>query len=183
VNSSHPQEPVWRARGTLPLVVPSSLRSPLRARLGQQILDGARELSGLPDVDGVLANRRALHELSRAAQLLLALAGAGPQGELELDLVLAPVLLAAAHEIADVAPAAALDAMRGALELALAPPPHVLTARELQVLQLLAGGASYAEIALRLVIDLETVRTHARRVRRKLGVATSRELRGWADVQ
>ncbi len=57
------------------------------------------------------------------------------------------------------------------------PPQEPLTAREAEVLRLLADGQSYDEIAAGLFIDLETVRTHARRVRRKLGVATSRELR------
>ncbi len=43
----------------------------------------------------------------------------------------------------------------------------------------LSEGKNYGQIAAELVIELETVRTHARRVRRKLGVATSRELHGW----
>lgn len=42
----------------------------------------------------------------------------------------------------------------------------------------LSEGKNYGQIAAELVIELETVRTHARRVRRKLGVATSRELHG-----
>jgi DNA-binding CsgD family transcriptional regulator len=51
-----------------------------------------------------------------------------------------------------------------------------LTPREREVFELLSQGHSYAQIALELVIDLETVRSHARRVRRKLGLASSREL-------
>ena len=53
-----------------------------------------------------------------------------------------------------------------------------LTPRENEVLLRLSDGKSYGQIAAELVIELETVRTHARRVRRKLGVATSRELHG-----
>lgn len=53
-----------------------------------------------------------------------------------------------------------------------------LTPRETEVLLRLSQGKNYGQIAAELVIELETVRTHARRVRRKLGVATSRELHG-----
>jgi DNA-binding NarL/FixJ family response regulator len=53
-----------------------------------------------------------------------------------------------------------------------------LTPRENEVLLCLSEGKNYGQIAAELVIELETVRTHARRVRRKLGVATSRELHG-----
>jgi two-component system response regulator DesR len=61
---------------------------------------------------------------------------------------------------------------------ALPPPgPDVLTPREAQVLELLRTGRSNAEIAQTLHISIETVRTHARRIYRKLGVKTRRELR------
>lgn len=53
-----------------------------------------------------------------------------------------------------------------------------LTPRENEVLLRLSAGKNYGQIAAELVIELETVRTHARRVRRKLGVATSRDLHG-----
>lgn len=53
-----------------------------------------------------------------------------------------------------------------------------LTPREHEVLLRLSEGKGYGQIAAELVIELETVRTHARRIRRKLGVATSRELYG-----
>jgi DNA-binding NarL/FixJ family response regulator len=55
--------------------------------------------------------------------------------------------------------------------------PDLLTAREADVLALLQRGRSNAEIALELSVGIETVRTHARRVYRKLGVKTRRELR------
>ena len=55
--------------------------------------------------------------------------------------------------------------------------PEVLTPREAEVLDLLQGGRSNAEIAHMLHIGVETVRTHVRRVYRKLGVRTRRELR------
>jgi DNA-binding NarL/FixJ family response regulator len=56
-----------------------------------------------------------------------------------------------------------------------------LTPREREVLRALSRGDSYAEIARDLHLDVETVRSHARSLRRKLGVASSRELRGWLD--
>jgi DNA-binding NarL/FixJ family response regulator len=56
--------------------------------------------------------------------------------------------------------------------------PDLLTTREAQVLELLQFGHSNAEIAAALHVSIETVRTHARRVYRKLGVRTRRELRG-----
>jgi DNA-binding NarL/FixJ family response regulator len=55
--------------------------------------------------------------------------------------------------------------------------PDMLTPREADVLELLQTGRSNAEIAHSLHVSVETVRTHARRVYRKLGVRTRRELR------
>jgi DNA-binding NarL/FixJ family response regulator len=52
-----------------------------------------------------------------------------------------------------------------------------LTPREADVLELLQGGRSNAEIAAALHVGVETVRTHARSIYRKLGVRTRRDLR------
>jgi NarL family two-component system response regulator LiaR len=57
------------------------------------------------------------------------------------------------------------------------PGPEVLTPREAEVMDLLRAGRSNAEIAQALHVSIETVRTHARRIYRKLGVKTRRELR------
>jgi DNA-binding NarL/FixJ family response regulator len=54
--------------------------------------------------------------------------------------------------------------------------PELLTPREADVLELLQRGRSNGEIAETLHISIETVRTHARRIYRKLGVNTRREL-------
>jgi DNA-binding NarL/FixJ family response regulator len=54
--------------------------------------------------------------------------------------------------------------------------PEPLTAREGEVLVLLQKGRSNAQIALELQVGIETVRTHARNIYRKLGVRTRREL-------
>jgi DNA-binding NarL/FixJ family response regulator len=55
--------------------------------------------------------------------------------------------------------------------------PAPLTAREADVLELLQDGRSNAEIAGLLHVGVETVRTHARNIYRKLGVSSRRELR------
>ena len=47
--------------------------------------------------------------------------------------------------------------------------PPVLSRRELEVLRLMGDGLTYSQIAGQLVVDEETVRSHARAVRRKLG--------------
>jgi DNA-binding NarL/FixJ family response regulator len=51
-----------------------------------------------------------------------------------------------------------------------------LTAREAEVLELLQDDRTNSEIADQLSIGIETVRTHARNVYRKLGVPSRREL-------
>jgi DNA-binding NarL/FixJ family response regulator len=51
-----------------------------------------------------------------------------------------------------------------------------LTTRESEVLELLQDGHTNSEIAETLSIGVETVRTHARSIYRKLGVPSRREL-------
>jgi DNA-binding NarL/FixJ family response regulator len=53
---------------------------------------------------------------------------------------------------------------------------HLLTQREAEVLPLLQQGRSNAQIAVALQVGVETVRTHARNIYRKLGVSSRREL-------
>jgi DNA-binding NarL/FixJ family response regulator len=53
---------------------------------------------------------------------------------------------------------------------------NLLTPRETEVMELLRAGASNAEIAYELSIGIETVRTHARAIYRKLGIGSRREL-------
>jgi DNA-binding NarL/FixJ family response regulator len=53
---------------------------------------------------------------------------------------------------------------------------ELLTPREAEVLEQLHDGATNAQIAQRLSIGIETVRTHARNIYRKLGIASRRDL-------
>lgn len=52
----------------------------------------------------------------------------------------------------------------------------LLTPREADVLELLQDGATNAQIAQTLSIGIETVRTHARHIYRKLGISSRRDL-------
>jgi DNA-binding NarL/FixJ family response regulator len=52
----------------------------------------------------------------------------------------------------------------------------LLTQREAEVLPLLQQGRSNPQIALALGVGVETIRTHARNIYRKLGVSSRREL-------
>ena len=56
-------------------------------------------------------------------------------------------------------------------------PPELLTGREAEVLGHLQAGRSNGEIASAMHLSVETVRTHARNIYRKLGVGGRRELR------
>ncbi len=52
----------------------------------------------------------------------------------------------------------------------------LLTPREADVLELLQEGATNAQVAHTLSIGVETVRTHARNIYRKLGISSRREV-------
>jgi DNA-binding NarL/FixJ family response regulator len=60
---------------------------------------------------------------------------------------------------------------------------RLLTRRETEVLPLLQEGRSNAQIALTLQVGVETIRTHARNIYRKLGVSSRRELAGTTSVE
>jgi DNA-binding NarL/FixJ family response regulator len=60
---------------------------------------------------------------------------------------------------------------------------RLLTKRETEVLPLLQQGRSNAQIALALHVGVETVRTHARNIYRKLGVRSRRELASTTYVE
>jgi len=58
-----------------------------------------------------------------------------------------------------------------------------LTARETEVLELLATWLTMAEIGGKLSISTNTVKTHAKTLYRKIGVASRREAVYWAREQ
>jgi DNA-binding NarL/FixJ family response regulator len=77
-----------------------------------------------------------------------------------------------------------LDAFSGAPPPAAGPVPspelEQLTPREREVLQLIARGHTYKEVARRLVISIKTVETHVSSVLRKLQLSSRHELARWA---
>jgi DNA-binding NarL/FixJ family response regulator len=72
-----------------------------------------------------------------------------------------------------------LDAFRSGAPPA-DPELDVLTARERQVLQLIARGYRYKEIAGRLHLSVKTVESHVSAVLRKLQLSSRHELTRWA---
>jgi DNA-binding NarL/FixJ family response regulator len=141
----------------------------------------------MPKLDGVEATRRLTASGSRARIVILT--------TFDLDEYVHEAIRAGASGflLKDVQPAQLVDAVRviAAGEALLAPtvtrrlldrfarslsaekaPPslEVLTARELEILRLLAGGLSNAEIAEQLVVSEATVKTHVSSVLRKLGL-------------
>jgi DNA-binding NarL/FixJ family response regulator len=74
-----------------------------------------------------------------------------------------------------------LDAFRGDAP-GLNPELDQLTAREREVLRLVAAGYTYKEVGARLSISPRTVETHAAAVLRKLQLSNRRELSRWATA-
>ena len=58
--------------------------------------------------------------------------------------------------------------------------PDVLTPREQEVLALVREGLTNAEIAERLSVSADTVKTHVSQILSKLGVGTREEAAAWA---
>jgi DNA-binding NarL/FixJ family response regulator len=73
-----------------------------------------------------------------------------------------------------------LDAFAGAAPKEADPELDLLTAREHDVLRLIARGYTYKEIARELEISAKTVETHVSSVLRKLQLSTRHQLARWA---
>jgi DNA-binding NarL/FixJ family response regulator len=73
-----------------------------------------------------------------------------------------------------------LDAFRGGEQLGGDAELDQLTAREREVLQLIARGYRYKEIAARLHLSVKTVESHVSNVLRKLQLSSRHELTRWA---
>ncbi len=73
-----------------------------------------------------------------------------------------------------------LDAFAGAVPEEADPDLDQLTAREREVLRLIARGYAYKQVANRLQISIKTVETHVSAVLRKLQLSSRYELTRWA---
>jgi len=73
-----------------------------------------------------------------------------------------------------------LDAFREGEPVGADPELETLTAREREVLQLIARGYRYKEIAARLHLSVKTVEAHVSSVLRKLQLSSRHELTRWA---
>jgi DNA-binding NarL/FixJ family response regulator len=73
-----------------------------------------------------------------------------------------------------------LDAFAGSLPLPSDPELDQLTARERDVLRLIARGYAYKEVARQLNLSVKTVETHVSSVLRKLQLSSRHELTRWA---
>jgi DNA-binding NarL/FixJ family response regulator len=74
-----------------------------------------------------------------------------------------------------------LDAFRAGEPLGTDPQLETLTPREREVLQLIARGYLYKEIAARLSLSVKTIEAHVSSVLRKLQLSTRHELTRWAQ--
>jgi DNA-binding NarL/FixJ family response regulator len=132
--------------------------------------------------------------VSDAAEDVIAVIRAGARGYVTKT-ISGPDLLDAVRRVADgdvvFSPRLAgfvLDAFSAAGSAA--PPPEedpatdpgldLLSAREREVMQLLARGYTYREIGSRLFISVKTVESHASNVLRKLQLSNRNELTRWA---
>jgi DNA-binding NarL/FixJ family response regulator len=73
-----------------------------------------------------------------------------------------------------------LDAFSGSLPGVVDPELDLLTAREQEVMRLIARGYAYKEVAARLHLSVKTVETHVSAVLRKLQLSNRHELTVWA---
>jgi DNA-binding NarL/FixJ family response regulator len=164
------------------------------AENGAQAIDLARELQPdvvlmdvrMPVLDGVEATRRLLGAGSEARVIILTTFDldeyvfealrAGASGFLLKDVQpaqLAEAIRVVASGEALLAPSVTrrlLDRFASSLGAGRRPPPELdsLTPRELEILRLIAGGLTNAEIAGELFVSETTVKTHVSSVLRKL---------------
>ena len=76
-----------------------------------------------------------------------------------------------------------LDAFSGQAPPSSDPELDLLTAREQEVMRLIARGYTYREVATSLHLSVKTVETHVSAVLRKLQLSNRRELSAWASTR
>ena len=142
----------------------------------------------LPDGTGVDVVRKLAPALPRTEFVMLTIyqdgdilfdaLSAGAHGYL-LKPVRADQLLGAIHDVieggAPMSNVVARRIVRSFEPDTQAPPPEPLGPREREVLELLATGAMYKQVAKKLDISMNTVLTHVRRIYRKLHVKSRHE--------
>lgn len=153
---------------------------------GRAVLETLR--AELPDVKWLALS------VSDAAEDVIAVIRAGARGYVTKT-ISGPDLLDAVRRVADgdvvFSPRLAgfvLDAFAAGGPVAAAEPEEeatdpgldLLSAREREVMQLLARGYTYREIGSRLFISVKTVESHASNVLRKLQLSNRNELTRWA---
>jgi len=131
----------------------------------------------MPGIGGLEATRRLVTRYPDANVLMLTVAGdrnivgmavsGGARGYLIKDVSHEELCAAVAHALAG--PELRRSALRSAPRTQAAEPP-LLTQRELQVLRGMSQGKSNSAIGRELFVSEDTVKTHAQRLFRKLGV-------------
>jgi len=167
-----------------------------QAATGRQAVEGARRLAPdvvlmdvrMPDLDGIEATRVLTREAAEVKVLILTTfeqddyvfgaLRAGASGFL-LKRTRPEELIAAVHTVADGDCLLSPSVTRRVIDrMAQQPTPELaghaglaaLTAREREVLALLARGLSNREIAATIVVEESTARTHVKRILMKLGL-------------
>jgi DNA-binding NarL/FixJ family response regulator len=158
---------------------------------GQQAVDLAQQLRpavvvmdfALPTLNGAMATRQILRTAPETAVLMLSMHSelsyvrasfeAGARGYLlknamDLELVAAVKQVAGGAQV--------LDPRLGTVEDLARQPRPKLTARELEVLQLIAEGKSNKEIAVILALSTNTVSVHRANLMQTLGIHNTAEL-------
>jgi DNA-binding NarL/FixJ family response regulator len=146
---------------------------------GQRVLAELREDPGAP--------RFLALSVSDSAEDVIAVVRAGARGYVTKTIG-APELADAIRRVQDgdavFSPRLAgfvLDAFSGDLPAPSDPELDQLTAREQEVLRLIARGYAYKEIAGRLHLSVKTIETHVSAVLRKLQLSNRHQLTAWAN--
>ena len=146
---------------------------------------GHAVISALRDDD--LATRFLALSVSDAAEDVIAVVRAGARGYVTKT-ISAVELVDAIERVAEgdavFSPRLAgfvLDAFSGDLPAPADPELDQLTAREQEVLRLIARGYTYKEVAARLHLSVKTIETHVSAVLRKLQLSSRHQLTAWAN--